>query len=51
MGNFACRFSSMETSMKAHVIRIEHHGIPFKNSQHGILLVTGLWHHYVLFLP
>jgi len=37
--------------MKAHVIRIEHHGIPFRNSRHGILLVTGLWHHYVLFLP
>lgn len=37
--------------MKAHVLRIEHFGIPFRNSQHGILLVTGHRYHYVLFLP
>jgi len=41
----------MKAQVKAQVLKIEHHGIPFKNSPHGILLVTGIWHHYVLFLP
>lgn len=37
--------------MQPHVMQIEHFGYSFLNSAHGILLVTGMRYHYVLFLP
>lgn len=30
------------------IIKIRHSGLPFKNNQHAVLLVTGITHHYVL---
>lgn len=36
--------------MKGQVIAIRHYGIPFRNSEHAVLLVSGATHHYVLLL-
>lgn len=30
------------------VVKIEHFGYPFRSNENAVLLVTGIFHHYVL---
>lgn len=36
--------------MNGLIVAIRHYGIPFRNSEHAVLLATGMTHHYVLLL-
>lgn len=35
---------------KAQIIKVEHHGHAFINSEHARLLCTGMYHHWILLI-
>lgn len=33
--------------MNATIVKFRHYGLPFLPSEHAVLIVTGIYHHYV----
>lgn len=33
--------------MSVTIVKIRHYGLPFLPSEHAVLLVTGIYHHYI----
>lgn len=36
--------------MKGTILKVRHYGLPFLSNEHAVLLVTGMYHHYVLII-
>jgi hypothetical protein len=39
-----------ESKRQYQIIQVRHYGVPFRDNEHARLLVTGMFHHWVVLL-